>query len=154
MKRFATRVSRPLPAVLISLAALATLVASPVQARGHDDARAAAPIKTTSAHVLVNRKGMTLYVFAADPKGKSTCSGECAKFWPPLLVKGSATPAAKMAGVPGTFGVITRADGKRQMTYDGAPLYTFLEDKSPGQMNGQGVVASGGYWWVVVAAGK
>jgi predicted lipoprotein with Yx(FWY)xxD motif len=37
-------------------------------------------------------------------------------------------------------------------TYDGAPLYTFIKDKDSGDMYGQGVVASGGYWWAVVVA--
>jgi predicted lipoprotein with Yx(FWY)xxD motif len=111
-------------------------------------------VKTTTAHILVTPKGKTLYVFAPDPKNKSTCSGECAKFWPPRLVGSNAHPAASIAGVPGTFGVITRTDGTRQLTYDGAPLYTFAGDKNAGDMNGQGLFASGGFWWVVVAAGK
>lgn len=111
-------------------------------------------VKTSAAQILVNAKGMTLYVFAPDKKNKSTCYGACAKYWPPLLVpKGTPAPAT-MAGVPGAFGVAVRTDGTHQLTYDGAPLYTFLEDKKAGQMTGQGLVAAGGYWWVVVAAGK
>jgi predicted lipoprotein with Yx(FWY)xxD motif len=62
-------------------------------------------------------------------------------------------PPAKMAGITGTFGVIMRTDGSEQLTFDKAPLYTFLEDKAPGDAFGQGVVASGGYWWAVVAPG-
>lgn len=111
-------------------------------------------VKTSAAQILVNAKGMTLYVFAPDKKNKSTCYGTCAKYWPPVLVPKGTTAPASMAGVAGTFGVAMRTDGAHQLTYDGAPLYTFLEDKKPGQMNGQGLVAAGGYWWVVVAAGK
>jgi predicted lipoprotein with Yx(FWY)xxD motif len=59
-----------------------------------------------------------------------------------------------MAGIPGTFGVVMRTDGSRQLTYDGAPLYTFVQDKDSGDAYGQGLVAAGGYWWVVVATGK
>jgi predicted lipoprotein with Yx(FWY)xxD motif len=44
-----------------------------------------------------------------------------------------------------------RTGGQRQLTYDGAPLYTFVNDRQPGQMTGQGLQAFGGYWWVVVA---
>lgn len=135
------------------LAGLVALSAS-AEARGRVLAPAAAPVKTTTAHILTTQKGMTLYVFAPDPKGKSTCYGQCATFWPPRVVAAGVTPPSKVAGVPGTFGVITRTDGKRQLTYDGAPLYTFLEDKKAGDMNGQGLVAAGGYWWIVVAAGK
>jgi predicted lipoprotein with Yx(FWY)xxD motif len=47
--------------------------------------------------------------------------------------------------------VITRKDGTRQLTYDGAPLYTFSGDTKAGQMDGQGLNVSGGYWWMVVA---
>ena len=36
------------------------------------------------------------------------------------------------------------------VTYDGAPLYRFVQDKKPGDMTGQGLDVAGGYWWVVV----
>jgi predicted lipoprotein with Yx(FWY)xxD motif len=138
---------------LLVLTALVTLGVVQAQAQGRGSAPAAAPVKTVSAHLLVNSKGRTLYTFAADAKNKSNCSGQCAKFWPPLLTKSTTAPK-KISGIKGTFGVITRSDGTRQLTYDGAPLYTFLEDKKAGQMNGQGLVAAGGYWWAVVSGGK
>jgi plastocyanin len=121
---------------------------------GSSATAAAAPIKLAPAHILVTATGFALYVFAPDGKNKSTCYSSCAKFWPPLLAPKGTKPAASMPGVPGTFGVAPRTDGTLQYTYDGAPLYTFLNDKKPGDMNGQGLVAAGGYWWLVVAAGK
>jgi predicted lipoprotein with Yx(FWY)xxD motif len=153
MKAFRIRPLTWALATAVVIAGVVGLVVSPAMAQTHASAHAAAPVKTTTGHILVTPKGMTLYVFAADPKGKSTCSGQCAKFWPPQKVAAGVTPRAKIKGTPGTFGVISRDDGTRQLTYDGAPVYTFLEDKKPGDMNGQGVVAAGGYWWVVVAAG-
>jgi predicted lipoprotein with Yx(FWY)xxD motif len=149
--------SRLLPALLggsVLIAGLVTFAVSPAHAKSHVFARSAAPVKAKAAHILVTSKGRTLYVFALDSKNKSACTGTCAKFWPPRTVAKGVTPPAKMAGIPGTFGVFTRSDGTRQLTYDGAPLYTFLEDKKAGDMNGQGIVASGGYWWAVVAGGK
>jgi len=114
---------------------------------------APALVKTTPTQMLVNGKGMTLYVYAPDPKGKSVCYGECAEYWPPMIVsKGMKVPTT-MSGMKGTFGVTTRKDGKHQLTYDGAPLYTFVKDKKPGDMVGQGLDVAGGYWWVVVAPG-
>ncbi len=110
----------------------------------------AAPVKTAAAHILVNAQGMTLYVFAKDAKGKSTCTGQCAKFWPPVLLAKGVMAPAKMAGVPGTFGEIMLAGGGDQLTYDGAALYTFANDKKPGDINGQGVA---GVWWAVVVPG-
>jgi predicted lipoprotein with Yx(FWY)xxD motif len=120
-----------------------------VQAGTHVSA-APALVKTAPSHVLVNAKGMTLYVFAKDTKGKSNCTGQCATFWPPLLVPSGVTPPAKMTGVAGTFGVIMLPNGGDQLTYDGAPLYTFANDKKPGDIKGQGVL---GLWWAVVAPG-
>ena len=43
-----------------------------------------------------------------------------------------------------------RTNGKRQLTYDGAPLYPFVKDKKAGDMTGQGLDVAGGYWWIVV----
>lgn len=141
-------------AIVLLFAALTSFAVSPALARKHTLARPAALVKMSSAHILVTPKGKTLYVFAADSRDKSACSGACARFWPPSRVSKGGTPPTKIAGVSGIFGVITRHDGTRQLTYDGAPLYTFAEDKKAGDMNGQGLVASGGYWWVVVAGGS
>jgi predicted lipoprotein with Yx(FWY)xxD motif len=111
----------------------------------------AALVKTTSAQILVDQRGMTLYVFAIDKKTQSVCYRTCAHFWPPVIVPTGTTVPAKMSGMKGTFGVTVRTGGAHQLTFDGAPLYTFLEDKKPGDMKGQGLFASKGYWWVVVA---
>jgi predicted lipoprotein with Yx(FWY)xxD motif len=139
---------------LVTAAALATVLvitaASPALAGSRSTARASAPVKTTAAHILVNPKGRTLYIFASDSKDTSTCYDTCATYWPPVTVKQASTPA-KIGGIPGRFGVTTRTDGTKQLTYDGAPLYTFAGDKKKGDMKGQGVIASGNYWWVVVA---
>ena len=113
-------------------------------------ANSAALVKTAPASILVTAQGMTLYVFTQDKKNQSTCTGQCAAFWPPLvLAHGMQEPAN--AGSSGAFGVAPLADGSLQITYDGAPLYTFSKDKKPGEINGQGI---GGTWWTVVAPGK
>jgi LPXTG-motif cell wall-anchored protein len=85
--------------------------------------------------ILVGPNGKTLYHFTKDSYGQSVCSGPCAQLWPPLTVSGA--PAAG-TGVTGKLGVITRADGSRQVTYNGAPLYYFAGDKKPGDTTGQG----------------
>jgi predicted lipoprotein with Yx(FWY)xxD motif len=53
-----------------------------------------------------------------------------------------------MPGIMGKFGVTMRAGAAQQLTYDGAPLYTFANDKKPGDINGQGIAST---WWAVVA---
>ena len=111
-------------------------------------APAAALVKTAPAHILVDAKGMTLYLFSPDKPNKSVCTGACAKYWPPLLVPAGTTAPATLPGIVGPFGAATRADGSSQLTYDGAPLYTWIKDKKPGDMTGQGVE---GIWWAVTA---
>jgi predicted lipoprotein with Yx(FWY)xxD motif len=97
--------------------------------------------------VLVDSKGMTLYYFQKDQKGsgKSKCSGECASDWPPLTSSGA---AKAMSGVNSAMlGTIKRSDGTTQITYAGWPLYTFVEDKKPGEDNGTDSKAFGASWY-------
>jgi predicted lipoprotein with Yx(FWY)xxD motif len=135
--------------------AIALLLAAPASTVSHarTSLAAAAAVNVASAQILVTPMGYTLYVLAADPPNKSTCYNTCATFWPPLLVAKGTQPAASVPGVPGSFGVTVRTDGAQQLTYDHAPLYTFLLDKKPGDMKGQGRFKFGGNWWIVVAGG-
>jgi predicted lipoprotein with Yx(FWY)xxD motif len=102
-----------------------------------------------SQQVVVDSNGMTLYWFAIDTPTKSNCSGQCATFWPP--VKG---PVTAGSGVTGTLGTITGADGTKQATYLGHPLYTYVGDKGPGQNKGNGLNISGGLWWEMTVSGS
>ena len=85
---------------------------------------------------LTDIKGMTLYNFKKDTPGKSACEGGCLANWPLYFVE---SVAAKDGLDAKNFGTITRADGKKQTTYKGMPLYFFVGDKAPGDTNGQGV---------------
>ncbi|HLJ66533.1 MAG TPA: hypothetical protein VKX16_04150 [Chloroflexota bacterium] len=152
MQRYRSRFSL-VPLVLLTVGSLVALAVSPVQAKSHASAGAKL-VKTIHGHILVTPKGRTLYIFAADSPNKSSCYGECAKFWPPRLVTSGTTVPHKVSGIPGTFGVTTRTDNTQQLTYNGAPLYTFAGDKKAGDVTGEGVNASGGYWWAVVTAGR
>jgi predicted lipoprotein with Yx(FWY)xxD motif len=82
--------------------------------------------------ILVTRPGMPLYIYRPDTATTSLVSGGLARAWPPL----TAAPVAG-AGVTGKVGVLRDASG-RQVTYNGHPLYTFVDDHS-GQVTGQGV---------------
>jgi predicted lipoprotein with Yx(FWY)xxD motif len=94
--------------------------------------------------IVVDGKGMTVYVFDKDTagNGKSVCEGDCLVAWP-AVVGGADT---KATGVTGTIGSITRTDGTKQVTLNGWPLYTYKGDAAKGNVNGQGV---SGIWWVV-----
>jgi predicted lipoprotein with Yx(FWY)xxD motif len=131
--------------------ALAGLISLGSSSGAHATTRAAAAlVKTAPTQMLVGGRGMTLYVYAPDKKNKSVCYGECAAYWPPVIVPTGTKVPTTMPGIKGTFGVTMRTNGKRQLTYDGAPLYRFVQDKKPGDMTGQGLDVAGGYWWVVV----
>jgi predicted lipoprotein with Yx(FWY)xxD motif len=98
--------------------------------------------------VLTNAKGFTLYVFAPDPPGKSTCYSTCAVYWPPVTGK----PVAG-AGVTGKLGTIKRTNGQIQVTYNHHPLYTYIGDTGPGKASGNDIDLNGGFWYDVKAAG-
>jgi predicted lipoprotein with Yx(FWY)xxD motif len=98
---------------------------------------------------VTDADGLPLYRYDKDtPKpSKSNCEGECAKAWKPVLA--DKTPMA--TGVdPISMGVLTRPDGTKQLTIAGYPQYTYAEDKSAGDMKGQG---KGGVWWVTAPNG-
>jgi predicted lipoprotein with Yx(FWY)xxD motif len=102
--------------------------------------------------ILVAADGKTLYLFEKDTSTKSTCSGACAKAWPPLTVSGS--PTAGDGVDQSKLGTTMRADGTTQVTYAGHPLYFFYKDQSAGDTNGQGVDGFGAKWWVVGPSGQ
>jgi predicted lipoprotein with Yx(FWY)xxD motif len=93
---------------------------------------------TSLGAVLTGPNGLTLYTHTGDTATSSTCTGGCATAWPPLAVSAGAT-ATGGAGVTGTFGTLTRADGTTQVTYNGKPLYGWQGDTKPGDVTGDGV---------------
>jgi predicted lipoprotein with Yx(FWY)xxD motif len=101
---------------------------------------------------LVDGNGRALYLWDADHGSKSTCSGACAQAWPPVTTTG--TPKASGAVKASLLGITKRADGSREVTYAGHPLYTFAGDTKAGQTAGQGSNGFGAPWWVVTPAGK
>jgi predicted lipoprotein with Yx(FWY)xxD motif len=101
--------------------------------------------------VLVDGKGMTVYLFVADTSTQSTCYGSCAAIWPPVLTSGA--PQAGSGAQASLLGTTTRTDGKVEVTYGGHPLYYFVKDKQPGDTTGQGVNGFGALWWVMSPGG-
>jgi len=99
----------------------------------------AAHISTPSATVgkiFANGLNMSLYTFDNDTTSDSTCYDQCATRWPALIV-----PSDR--GIAAPFGITTRTDGKKQVTLNGHPLYTFFNDTKPNDVNGDGI---GGVW--------
>jgi predicted lipoprotein with Yx(FWY)xxD motif len=102
--------------------------------------------------ILFAGNGRALYAFTRDANGRSNCSGACAAAWPPALVSADARP--RKGARASLVGTIRRADGKRQLTYGGRPLYYYVGDRSPGQVLCENVREFGGLWLVVRGSGQ
>jgi predicted lipoprotein with Yx(FWY)xxD motif len=102
--------------------------------------------------VIVDSKGMTLYDFHKDKGTTSACYGSCADAWPPLLTSGK--PKAMGGAESSLLGTTKRKDGTVQVTYNGHPLYGFVEDKKPGETNGNDVTAFGAEWYALEPNGE
>ena len=87
---------------------------------------------------LVDANGMTLYMFTNDETNVSNCYDQCAVNWPPLLVQAGEVPVPGF-GVSGELGMTLRDDETLQVTYNGMPLYYWVNDAAPGDTTGQGV---------------
>lgn len=106
--------------------------------------------KSSLGRMLVDTRGRTLYLFQADRKGKSACSGSCVSFWPPLMTKGKPHAGAGVSAA--LLGTIKRPGGV-QVTYAGHPLYTFSLDTRAGQTKGEGLNDFGAHWYAVSPQG-
>lgn len=98
--------------------------------------------------VLVDSKGLTVYEFTEDNGTTSNCYGECEAAWSPVSASGS--PSAGEGAMAADLGTTKRKDGTVQVTYKGHPLYTFAEDKGPGEANGN---EEDGTWFALNEAG-
>jgi len=98
---------------------------------------------------LTGPDGRTLYENTLDTASTISCTGACAKAWPPVT-----GPAKAGSGVQASrLATITRPDGTTQVSFDGHPLYEFTADQSPGDTKGEGVADGGGTWHVATLSG-
>ncbi len=97
-------------------------------------------------------KKLTVYLFEADKGSASSCSGVCAQVWPPVTTTGSTKAGGSASS--GDLGTITRADGTKQVTYNGHPLYYYAKDKDSGDAYGQGSKSFGAPWYVLSPSGS
>jgi predicted lipoprotein with Yx(FWY)xxD motif len=130
-------------ALLLAACGGSSSSSSPTSASGSSSAKAAAGLPTSEiggiepgdvvlvvqkskiGYVLAEANQQVVYVYANDKKGgPPTCTGPCAATWlavtvqnKPLVVEGDT--------LPGKVGTVTAADGHKQITYNGYPLYTF-----------------------------
>jgi predicted lipoprotein with Yx(FWY)xxD motif len=141
---------RSLVGAMTLAVALGALAAGPVSAQGAEPVALATSTDALGTY-LTGKDGMTLYFLTKDVfAGSSACYGPCAENWPPVLTADGAAVTAG-DGVTGVIGQAARTDGTYQVTYDGRPLYTWVNDAAAGDTTGQGV---GGVWFVAMADGS
>jgi len=115
--------------------------------------------KKLKKSILVDSRGITLYLFVIDRQGKPTCTNDptyhCSKVWLPLRTNGA--PRAGQGVKRSLLGVVKNPEGGVQVTYNRHPLYYFhggpgygTGDK-PGDVKGQNFA---GLWYVVSPQGK
>jgi len=112
----------------------------------------AATLKTANSSlgsILVDANGRTLYAFMPDTATMSACTASCAMLWPALTASGA--PVAGTGVSASMLSTIMDANGT-QVVYGGHPLYTFANDHSAGDVNGQGF--ANGLWHVVAPSGQ
>jgi len=115
-------------------------------------ANSAVGLRSTSlGKVLVDAKGRTLYLFERDKADMSSCTGACQSIWPSLTSQSKPTA---MGGVSAAkLGTIAAPGGKRQVTYNGHPLYYYVGDHNAGDTTGEGLNQFGAKWYVLAANG-
>jgi predicted lipoprotein with Yx(FWY)xxD motif len=101
--------------------------------------------------IVTDQSGFTLYRFEKDTLDPPTsnCSGQCAITWPPAIATAN---NVSLNGIDNSLvSTITRGDGTKQFTIAGHPVYRYIQDKAPGDTNGQGV---GSTWFAVTPTGQ
>jgi predicted lipoprotein with Yx(FWY)xxD motif len=110
----------------------------------------------TVGRILVDESGKAVYVNNADTLRAIRCTGACAETWQPVEVTGEAVPA-KVGGVNGTFSIIDRPGGDKQLALTGHPLYTYTKDTKKGSISGnwatETLAGRKATWHVVTATG-
>lgn len=102
--------------------------------------------------VLVDSEGYTLYEFHKDKGGRSSCYGNCARIWPPLLTEDEPHPSN--GAEASLLGTTERRDGTTQVTYAGHPLYTYAADRKPGEAAGNDFSSFGAEWYALEGNGE
>jgi predicted lipoprotein with Yx(FWY)xxD motif len=106
--------------------------------------------RTRFGRVLFDSDGYALYVFTRDGR-RSKCNGDCAVAWPPLRARGKLVGGKGVKD--GLLGRVGRRDGSKQVTYDGQPLYNYIDDPL-GVVLCQDVREFGGTWYAVKRSGE
>jgi predicted lipoprotein with Yx(FWY)xxD motif len=132
-------------AVMMAVVGALALAALAV-AKGATVGTGTAEVKGHKETVAVNSRGVTVYELAPESATHLVCkSSACLSVWPPVKASGA---QVKAAGVTGKLGTVKRK-GYKQVTLNGHPIYTFVEDGGRrGKAEGEGINNFGGTWHV------
>ena len=117
---------------LVAMAVLPVLVQTASAAR-HDTMK---PQLVTTIQdktlglVLTTGGKQAIYVWNKEPEGTVRCTGACARAWPPVIVKAGVVVPMHVKGIMGEFGIVRRAGGARQLTFNRRALYTYAHEKA------------------------
>jgi predicted lipoprotein with Yx(FWY)xxD motif len=106
---------------------------------------------------LVEENGKAVYINVNDTAGTtSTCDDICAQTWVPVPYTGSDIAAVDESMIGenvdvSLLGTITRDDGTEQLTYNGWPLYTYVNDMENGDLMGNGMDNT---WYLISPEGE
>jgi predicted lipoprotein with Yx(FWY)xxD motif len=133
-------------------AAAPTPTPAPAPAQAETDSADLTVRSTRFGRILFDGRDRVLYAFTRDRQGgPSQCYDECATAWPVYFAEES--PRAGEGVEQSLIGTTKRRDGRLQVTYDGWPLYYYVDD-GPGEVLCQNVREFGGLWLVVEPSGR
>lgn len=158
-------IKRTLMTLVMAIAALGLVMAQDAA----DQARVAvAENEQFPNGYLTDEEGMALYVFldmeafqAAQDAGERytegirdsavSCTGDCLEAWPAFTAEGE---VAAGEGIDEELLYTEEFDGRNHVVYNGWPLFYFVRDEEPGQVNGDAVEGFGGTWHVITPDGS
>jgi predicted lipoprotein with Yx(FWY)xxD motif len=129
----------------------ATTSEQPQTARRKRRGRTIKVMDSRYGRILFDGRGRAIYLFTREKGKRSRCYGQCAVAWPPVYTR--AKPRAGAGADADLLGTTKRRGGRRQVTYNGHPLYYYVTDRAPGVVTCQNVVEFGGTWLVVAPSG-
>ena len=137
----------------LAVATVVLAVAASGVAHASADARPTLTVRGSAyGAILFDGRGRALYAFTRDRRGgPSRCYGACARAWPVYFA--SDRLVAGKSVKRSLIGTVRRRDGRRQITYNGRPLYYYVGDTRTGQVTCQNVAEYGGTWLVVRPSG-
>jgi predicted lipoprotein with Yx(FWY)xxD motif len=137
----------------LTLATVVLAVAVSGVAHASAEARPTLTVRSSSyGAILFDGRGRALYAFTRDRRGgPSRCYGACARAWPVYFAGGRLVAGKSVKR--SLIGTVRRRDGRRQITYNGRPLYYYVGDTRAGQVTCQHVAEYGGTWLVMRPSG-